>query len=74
MSSSRAAYFDRDVLNWNEILKVLTVWLEYGDDVFEDEYSTILEELKNTIDEKRKARLNLVLNIMDVLRQKVYTE
>jgi hypothetical protein len=72
--SSRAAYFDRDVLNWNEILKVLTVWLEYGDDVFEDEYSSILEELKNSVDEKRRGRLNLVLNIMDVLRQKVYTE
>jgi hypothetical protein len=72
--SARAAYFDRDVLNWNEILKVLTVWLEYGDDVFEDEYSTILEELKNTFDEKRRARLNVVLNIMDVLRQRVYTE
>ena len=72
--SSRAAYFDRDVLNWNEILKVLTVWLEYGNDVFEDEYSSILEELKNSVDEKRRGWLNLVLNIMDVLRQKVYTE
>jgi hypothetical protein len=71
--SERAAYFDRDKLSWNEILKVLTVWLEYGDDPFEDEYSTILEELKNTVDEKRRARLNLVLIIMDFLHQKVYT-
>lgn len=69
---STLAYFDRDVLTWNEILKVLTVWLEYGDDPFEDEYSELLEELKKTDHEKRRERIKLVLDIMDFLREKVY--
>jgi hypothetical protein len=66
------AYFDRDALTWNEILKVLMVWLEYGDDLFEDEYSEVLEEYNNSLDEKRKERIQLVLTIMDFLREKVY--
>jgi hypothetical protein len=70
--SKTIAYFDRDALSWNEIFKVLTVWLEYGDDHFEDEYSELLEEYNNSIDEKRRERIKLVLNIMDLLRRKVY--
>ena len=66
------AYFDRDALTWNELLKVLMVWLEYGDDPFEDEYSEVLEELNKSVDEKRKERIQLVLTIMDFLREKVY--
>jgi hypothetical protein len=66
------AYFDRDALTWNEIFKVLTVWLEYGDDPFDDEYSELLEELNTSVDEKRKERIGLVLDIMDFLREKVY--
>lgn len=71
--SKHTAYFDRDTITWSELYKILKVWLEYGDDVFEDEYSAILEELKNTADTKRKEHLKMVLDCMDLVREMVYT-
>jgi hypothetical protein len=69
--STHFAYFDREVLTWSELCKVLMVWLQYGDDPFEDEYSNICEELQNTTDEKRRERLQIILSIMDFLRNKM---
>ena len=72
MSTSRV-YFDRETISWSEAYKIIRVWIEYGYDAFEDEYSNIYEELQNSIDEKRKERLNMILNSMDLLREKMYS-
>ena len=67
-----SAYFNRDSLTWKEIYKVILAWIDYGDDVFDDEYAALVEELNHTTDEKKKERLQDILNIMNILRDNLY--
>ncbi len=47
-------------------------WIDYGDDVFDDEYAELAFKLENTIDEKKRERLQDILDLMDLLRDNLY--
>jgi hypothetical protein len=66
------AYFEKDSLTWTEIYKVIMAWIDYGDDVFDDEYAELAFKLENTIDEKKRERLQDILDLMDLLRDNLY--
>ena len=56
-------------ITWQEIREIITEWIQYGDDPFEDNYASILEEYEKTTDEEQKKILKEVLALMDVLRK-----
>jgi hypothetical protein len=66
------AYFEKDSLTWKELYKVILAWIDYGDDVFDDEYAELVDKLQKTQDEKKRERLQNILYIMDILRDNLY--
>jgi hypothetical protein len=68
----RAAYFHKDSVTWNELYKILLAWIDYGDDVFDSEYATLIEEYNRTTDETKRERLKIIFDIMELLRDNLY--
>lgn len=66
------AYFEKDSLTWKELYKVILAWIDYGNDVFDDEYAELVDKLQKTQDEKKRERLENILYIMDILRDNLY--
>ena len=67
-----SAYFEKDSLTWKELYKVILAWIDYGDDVFDDEYAELAYKLETTKDQKKKERLQDILDIMNILRDNLY--
>ncbi len=66
--------YKQKTITWEEMYKVLKLWIEYGDDSFEDEYAELYEIEKHTTDPSHKKNLKTMLKIMNFLREKCYHE
>lgn len=65
--------YKKNTITWDEMYDILMLWIEYGDDPFEDEYAELYEIEKHTTDPVHKKNLKTMLKIMGVLREKCYT-
>ena len=52
---------------WAEFRELITKWMKYGDDPFEDAYSEILDRMEKESDPEKKALFKEVLLTMDAL-------
>jgi hypothetical protein len=59
--------YKQEKVTWEQVCKIVTSWIKYGDDPFYDKYSEILEEMNEEKDPEVKKRLDMILKLMDVL-------
>jgi hypothetical protein len=64
--------YKKDLVSWNEVYALLKDAISYGDDPFEDMYSELLFELEKEKDKSVKKNMAKVLQIMDLLRTKIW--
>ena len=64
--------YKKETITWDEMYDVLMLWIEYGDDPFEDEYSELYEIYRNTQNPLLKKNIKTMLKIMDMLRPRCY--
>ncbi len=56
---------------WKEVYILIKDWLDNGEEAFEDKYAEYLYLMKKEDDPDFKKVLDIILNIMDLLRERL---